>query len=121
MQGKDHKESSVIGLALGVVVAALTAWLVMLLRQRTQPANNTRTTEALPEGMAPLETKSISTQDNQMESATASESTCRSGTSLPVQRRCGLFIRKKNQDMESAHQVHDWRGIGHLHPLGFLF
>ncbi len=35
MQGKDHKESSVIGLALGMIVAALTTWLVMLLRQRS--------------------------------------------------------------------------------------
>jgi predicted PurR-regulated permease PerM len=71
MQEKDHKESSVIGLALGVVVAALTAWLVLLLRQRSQPASFTRATEVSSEGNVPLETKSISTQDDQMEKVAA--------------------------------------------------
>ena len=73
MQGKDHKESSIIGLTLGVIVAALTTWLVMLLRQRElNPPSHTRTVrKLLSEGMAILETKSISTQDYQMENAAA--------------------------------------------------
>ena len=71
MQGKDHKESSIIGLTLGVIVAALTTWLVMLLRQRAQPPNHTQTTEAFSEGMDKLEVKPISTQDHQMESVPA--------------------------------------------------
>ena len=71
MQGKDHKESSIIGLTLGVIVAALTTWLVMLLRQRAQPPNHTQTTEAFSEGMDKLEVKPISSQDHQMESVPA--------------------------------------------------
>jgi predicted PurR-regulated permease PerM len=65
MKEKNHPESSVIGIALGVVVAALTTWLVMLLRQRTQSTSNIWKTESLPEGTATLETKSIFTQDHQ--------------------------------------------------------
>ena len=71
MQNKNYKESSIIGVALGVIVATLTTWLVMLLRQRNQPANDTRAIETLSEGMAPLEINSAPTQDGQTENAAA--------------------------------------------------
>ena len=71
MQGKDHRESSIIGLTIGVIVAALTTWLVMLLRQRSQPAGYIGKTETVSEGMAILEANSVSTQAFQTESAAA--------------------------------------------------
>ena len=121
MQNKNYKESSIIGVALGVIVATLTTWLVMLLRQRTQPANNTRAIGSLVRRDGAIGNKISPHSGWSNGKCRGAESARRSGTSLHVQRRCGLFIRKKKQNMESAYQVHDRRWTGHLHLLGSLF
>lgn len=97
MKGKNHPESSVIGIALGVVVAALTTWLVMLLRQRTQPVNNIRTTEVLSEGMAPLEAKPVSPQDQQMESNVASKPPVETAPTAPPREDAAYSSAKKTK------------------------
>jgi predicted PurR-regulated permease PerM len=65
MKEKNHREDSSIGIALGVIVSALTAWLVILLRQRRQPANFPLATEIASEGITMSETKTISAQEPQ--------------------------------------------------------
>ena len=97
MQEKNHQGSSVIDLALGVIVAALTTWLVVLLKRRNQPANFSGSPEILSEGMTISETKSISTQDHQMEKFTAQNPPVEAGPPFPSRKDAvHLSARKAN-------------------------